>query len=316
MTKIYRLLLLFVVIGLLSVSYAPLALAAPEDEPTGLSSVELRVYPEYDDPQELGGTQLLVFYRGQITGITASAADPATVRFLVPDAASMHTAGFFSTSGGYVRGGYVDPTKTIGDPFPETIESEIAGWHEITFTIESNSFVVAYYDPIIIGDTAKTIDYEFSFLYPIADLDIYVLQPRTSSEFDVEPSGTTITHNAWDGKYPAEYYSLTNLAVDEDSPIALDIEYIKSDPRPSVEIPAGSAGDGSTSPATAIVSIVMAIIIIGAIVIIVLRQKSRTKRRPTGKARTKVKRQKFCRQCGKQMDRSMPHCPYCGAKQK
>jgi hypothetical protein len=310
MTKIYRSLLIVIVIGLLAIIYAPLASAAPEDEPTGLSGVTIWVYPEYDQPS------LLTMFRGQLTGVTASAADPATVRFLMPATAVPFSAGFIGTDGLYARGGFTDPTKDANiDPYPDREASEIAGWDEITFTVDSNSYVFEYYDPVIPVTADKLINYEFPIRYPIADLTVYILQPRASSNFSVSPPGTTVSHNAFGENYPAQYYSYSDLTVDDDSPLAFDISYTKSDARPSTQIPAGGSS-GSSSEAIGIVSIVMAVIVVASVMIIIFRQKSRTKRRPAKKSRTKIKRQKFCRQCGKQLDRATPHCPYCGAKQK
>jgi hypothetical protein len=310
MTKIYRLLLISIIIGLLSLVFAPFAYAAPEDEPTGLSDVQLRVYPEYDD------TRLLMILRGQITGVTASADDPVTVRFLIPSTAQMYSAGFFNAQGGYVRGGFTDPTKTIEDPYPEQEVSDIAGWDEITFTIETNRFVVEYYAPIIIGNTDKTIAYEFHFLYPVADLDVVVLEPRASTNFSISPQGTRATGDVFGEDYPLHLYSFTDLLVDEDSPLQFDISYTKSDPRPSVEI----TDSGSTGLVVGIVLGVLAAVVGGFFLIRFLqtrkaRQKLPAKRRPERTSKKKRNRQQFCRQCGKQLDTPTPHCPFCGAKQ-
>lgn len=296
LTKIYRLLLISIAIGLIFVANVPLAYALSEDEPTGLSGVKMRVYPEYDDPQ------LLTIQRGQITGVEASVENPVTVRFPVPSTAFMNSAGFLDAQGHYVRGGFVDPTKSIGvDPYPEKQSSAIAGWDEITFTIATNSFVVEYYDPIIIGNPDKTIDYEFHFLYPISDLEVVIVKPPESTNFTVSPQGTLGTDTFLSG-YPALFYSFNDLIVDEDSPLQFDISYSKS---------------GGISPllVVGIVCGVLAAIVGGFFLIRKAKQKALAERRPVRRSRKKAKRQGFCRQCGKQLDGPSPHCPYCGAKQ-
>ncbi len=305
LTKIYRLLLIPIAIGLIFVANVPLAYALPEDEPTGLSGVKMRVYPEYDDPR------LLTILRGQITGAEASVENPVTVRFLVPSTAFMYSAGFLDAQGHYIRGGFIDPTKSIGvDPYPEKQSSAIAGWDEITFTIATNSFVVEYYDPIIIGNRDKTIDYEFHFLYPISDLEVAIVKPLESTNFTVSPQGTLGTDTFLSG-YPALFYSFNDLIVDEDSPLQFDISYTKSDPGPSPDI------TDSVSPAliVGIVLSVSAAIVGGFLVIRKAKQKALAERRPVRMSKKKAKCQGFCRQCGKQLDRPSPHCPYCGAKQ-
>lgn len=306
MTRIYRFLLISVVMGLIFVAKSPLAYALPEDEPTGLSFLQVRVYPEYDDPR------LLVILRGQITGAEASDDDPVTVRFLVPHAAFMFSAGFFDALGEYQRGGFIDPTKSIGiDPYPESQSSEIAGWDEITFTIETNNFVVEYYDPIIVGNPDKTIAYELHLLYPISELDVVIQEPRTSTSFSVTPQGAPITDNAFGENYPAHEYSFYNVSVDEDSPLQFDISYTKSDTRPSVEI----TDSGSTLLVVGIVCGVLAVVAVGFFLLRKYKQKALAERHPVRMSKKKAKRQGFCRQCGKQLDKPSPHCPYCGAKQ-
>lgn len=297
LTKIYRLLLISIAIGLIFViASTTWALAQGENEPTGFNNVHLWIYPEYDDPR------LLTILHGQIAGAEASVENPATVRFLVPSTAFMYSAGFFNPQGNYVRGGFVDPTKSIGvDPYPERQSSEIAGWDEITFTIDTNSFVVEYYDPIIIGNEDKTIDYEFHFLYPISDFAVVIVKPPESTNFTVSPQGTLGTDTFLSG-YPALFYSFNDLIVDEDSPLQFDISYSES-------------GGISTLLVVGIVCGVSAAIVGGFLVIRRAKQKALAERRPVRMSKKKAKRQGFCRQCGKQLDRPSPHCPYCGAKQ-
>ena len=309
MTKIYRVLLISIAMGLVFVARAPLAHALPEDEPTGLSGLELRVYPEYDDPR------LLVILRGQITGAEASD-DPVTVRFLVPSAAYMYSAGYFS-QGQYVRGKFTEsylaiPDNTKDDPYPEREASEIAGWDEITFTVETNDFVVEYYDPIIIGNPDKTIAYEFHFRYPVDELEIVIQEPRTSTSFSVDPQGLREVAPVWGEAYPLHFYIYSNLIVDEASPLQFDISYTKSDLRPSLDI---TDSGGSTLLVVGIVCGVLAAVAVGFFLLRKYKQKSLAARRPVRMSKKKAKRQGFCRQCGKKLDRSTPHCPYCGAKQ-
>ena len=295
LTKIYRLLLISITIGsIFVIASTTWALAQGENEPTGLNNVHLWIYPEYDDPR------LLTILRGQIAGAEASVENPVTVRFLVPSTAFMYSAGSLNAQGQYVRGGFIDPTKTTNDVYPERQSSAIAGWDEITFTIATNLFVVEYYDPIIIGNEDKTIDYEFHFLYPISDLEVVIVPPK-STNFTVSPQGTPGTDTFLSGD-PALFYSFNDLIVDEDSSLQFDISYSES---------------GGISPllVVGIVSSVSAAIVGGFLIKRKAKQKALAERRPVRISKKKAKRQGFCRQCGKQLDRPSPHCPYCGAKQ-
>jgi len=73
---------LFVIV--LTVIVLPLpTFAQSGGEVTGFKNVKLWIYPEHDDPR------LLVMLEGQITG----AQPPVRVKFLVPSAAEMYSAG-------------------------------------------------------------------------------------------------------------------------------------------------------------------------------------------------------------------------------
>ncbi len=67
---------------------------AQSKEPTGFKNVTLWINPEYDDPR------LLVMLEGKIVGVDA----PAQVRFLVPAAAQMFSAGSKDAQGKYSGG--------------------------------------------------------------------------------------------------------------------------------------------------------------------------------------------------------------------
>ena len=96
--------------------------------------------------------------------------------------------------------------------------------------------------------------------------------------------------------------SFLDLTVDDDSPLQFDISY-------------SSAGSGSTLLVVGIVCGVLAVVAVGFFLLRRAKQKSLAARRPVRMSKKKAKRQGFCRQCGKKLDGSTPHCPYCGAKQ-
>ncbi len=115
----YRFLSLLVAISLLFITAdIPLALAQTENEPDGFKNVTLWIYPEFDDPR------LLVMLEGQIVGVQV----PATVRFLVPSAAEMYSAGSMNAQGQY-----------SGGP-PRREPSAIAGWDEISYEVTTDTF--------------------------------------------------------------------------------------------------------------------------------------------------------------------------------
>lgn len=204
---------------------------AASPEPTGLSNVQLWVYPEYDDPR------LLVMLEGQIAGTKA----PATVRFLVPSGAQMFSAGWKDAQGKYA-----------GGP-PNRQPSDVPGWDEISYEAKSSTFRVEYYDSSIVGQDDKNIAYEFRSLYPIGDLRVYVQEPLTSNDFSVSPPAQS---RSTEEGMVLHQYSYRNQ--DLTKPLSFVIGYTKSDPNPSIQNP--SLNSSTTSSETSSSSNPMAVV--------------------------------------------------------
>lgn len=268
------------------------AVAQAEDSGISYKNVKLWVYPEYDDPR------LLVMLQGQIVG----AEPPVEVRFLVPSAAEMYSAGSMDAQGQY-----------SGGP-PQREQSSIPGWDEVYYEVKSDTFRVEYYDPVIIGRPDKTISYDFRSLYPIADLSVIVQEPRRSSNFSVSPAGRAFTDNEG---FTAYQYSFTNLDIE--SPLHFDIYYTKSDTSPSLQI--NDTGGGSNSPLIAIVIVVLvsAAAFGGYLLLRKHQPQTRAARRRVSRTAgvnpgSTKKGGRYCRQCGQPLGESDQYCPNCGAK--
>ena len=279
--------LLFITIGISPV------LAQNENEPTGFENVQLWVFPEYDDPR------LLVMLEGQIMGTEP----PAEVRFLVPSAAAMYSAGSKDAQGQYT-----------GGP-PQREPSSIPGWDEISYEVQTDTFRVEYYDPIIIGQPDKSISYEFRWLYPISALQVIVQEPRTATNYSVSPAGNTFVDNQGFTSYLYNYFDL-----DTEAPLQFYITYTKSDTRPSLAIvDTGTAG----SLLTVVVIIVVGIVVVG-VFLWVRKSRPRTRAERRQLARNTTARRpadnqeqpkaRFCSQCGKPIEGSHKFCPHCGVK--
>lgn len=300
MKKLSLVLLLLLAISLFSFAGAPVS-AEGEPEPTGFKNVRLWVNPEYDDPR------LLVMLRGQIAGVAA----PATVRFLVPQSAFMNSAGSIDTQGKY-----------NGGP-PARKASAIPGWDEISYVVKTDNFVVEYYDPIIIGQPAKTISYEFRSLYPISGLTVAVQQPRQASDYRVQPADNATGSPLVDTEgFKVMQYSYPELA--SGLPVSFEITYNKSDSEPSLPPPnSGASGSpvSSNSPADLLwVGIILAaLLVVGVLWILKSRPGKKAARRPQGKssASSRPKGQpgaRFCRKCGRPLKSADKFCTSCGAR--
>lgn len=277
--------LIFIAVGKSLVS------AQNENVPTGFQNVRLWVNPEYDDPR------LLVMLEGQIVGTQP----PAEVRFLVPSAAEMYSAGSMDAQGQY-----------SGGP-PQREPSSLPGWDEISYDVKTNTFRVEYYDPIIIGQPDKSISYEFHWLYPISGLEVIIQEPRRSTNFSVSPAGNASTDYEGFTTYMYNYSGLDN-----EPPLQFEITYIKSDTRPSLAVEDNGTSD---SLLPIIVIIVLGIAVVG-VFLWMRKSKPRTRavRRQLARgssARRPADNQpkaRFCSHCGKPIEGSYKFCTHCGVK--
>jgi len=304
--RFIKTLLSTLMIGLLVASAGIAPVQAQEE--TGEISFEnmwLNVYPEYDDPR------LLVWMGGDITGVEP----PVTVSFLIPATAQINATASADALGLY------------SDGPPDREASSVPGWDEISFEVTTRTFRVEYYDPIIIGQTEKSISYEFRWLSPISDLVIRVLEPSLSSDYTVTPGGNVYTDT---GGFTIHDYSYTEPPMDE--PLRFEISYIKSDPRPSLTInPPATVADSGAGEGTGdgdetdlqVVIIILLVLVAGGIGYFLLTRKpgpkTRAERRKAARdagqeTQDKNISGKFCTQCGEPSEPSDKFCAGCGAK--
>ena len=263
-------------------------------EPAGFRNVKLWVYPEFDDPR------LLVMLEGQIDGATP----PATVRFLVPAAAQMYSAGSMDAQGKY-----------SGGP-PRREASSLPGWDEISYEVTTDIFRVEYYDSIIAGQANKTISYDFRYLYPITNLSAFVQVPKAATDFVVAPAGREYIDASGFTVYQYDFPAL----IPVDPPIHFDVSYRKAEAAPSVGTPPASAKGGSNSLTIAVIAGVVAVVAVGGFLLMrKARPANRAARRQAARnapSRPTAGSQpaRFCTQCGKPLKGSPTYCPNCGKK--
>ena len=262
-----------------------------QTQPASLKNVVLTVYPEYDDPIGLGVPTVLVMLDGQIEG----AVPPTTVRFLVPQGATMYSAG----SG--PRASYV------GGP-PDRKPSDISGWDEISYELRTDNFVVEYYMPIQ-SSPDKAFSVEFVPLYDISRLTAIVQEPRQATNFSSAPQmqpGTQRQSTDTQG-FNLHYYTYATLKSGQ--PVGFSISYTKKNPAPSLEISSSNQGP-------VLAAVILGVVLLGAGVYWALRKSS-----PVRPRRDRVSRKghgpepggdRFCTRCGAKLDKSHRYCRKCG----
>ena len=292
MKNTYRLLFFLVATGLLFIGAdIPQASAQSENGITGYENVQLWVYPEYDDPR------LLVMLEGQIMGVKP----PAEVRFLVPSASEMYSAGSMDAQGIY-----------SGGP-PQREPSQIPDWDEISYEVTTDTFRIEYYDPIIIGQSDKTISYEFRWLYPISNLAVIIQEPRGSSNFTVLPQGESFTDNQGFASHLYNHYD-----IDDELPLRFDITYFKSDPNPSLALEDNESTTTNVPMIAGIVTGSCVAFVIGYLRRKKSRPRTRAERRHSAQStlvrgsKEKHSSRRFCSQCGQRLDSPSRFCPHCG----
>ncbi len=223
---------------------------AQDEQSISLKNVIVSVYPEYDDPLELGYPSVLVMFEGEV--VTSNL--PVPIRFLVPTDAAMYSAGSGPRS------------QYVGGP-PDRKPSEIEGWDEISYELQTKYFVVEYYAPIA-NQPEKVIKYDFIPLYPVSNLEAVVQEPKRSTNFTVSPQGLVGTDSEG---FQVHVYNYNN--VNQDAPLHFDISYTKADSRPST---ANDDSAGSLNTNIIIVVIVIIVLLVGTFILLSrLRPKSR-----------------------------------------
>jgi hypothetical protein len=304
MKRTHRLVFGIILALLAAALVMPAGLVAAEAEPPSISDVQVWVFPEFDDPR------LLVMIQGRVDGLTP----PATVRFLVPDSAEMYSAGSKDA-----QDNYLNPS---GGP-PRREPSEISGWDEISYEVVTNVFRVEYYAPLIVGSPDKTITYDFYTRYDIDGLSISVQEPRNSSDFSILPDSS-----ARGSEFGLDVWRYNYDSLKAGDALRFDVSYTRSDPNPSMDgapvgstptAPVSTGGGGDAGLITG--GITGGLLIVALIAYLLFgragtRKPARARAASRGAAQAKAKAStKYCRQCGRQIEKSARFCQYCGSAQ-
>jgi len=267
-----------------------------------ISDMRLDVWPEYDD------SRVMVQYMGEFSDKKAV---PAKVKFYVPKESEDIHACAISDDGAHQCNAFERDEKD--------------GLIELSYDLSKPKFAVMFYLGELKSQGAnKKFNFAYRTSYPTDKLTIDLQQPLKATNFKSNPSSNNTTKDEKGFKYLL--YDYDNVKPGKE--MALDVQYTKSDPNPSVKKEGQTAGGTSSQDSSKQGTnpwIILAVV--GALIILPLGgyflATSRTPA-PAGRVAPKMssgkgkggKSGKFCANCGTRADFTDKFCPNCGHKMK
>lgn len=301
---------LFLALGILALA----ALATPRltlaQTPERIASLQIAVWPEFDDPR------VLVQYDGELA---VKDGFPRDVSFYVPANAALTATA------------YADDQQNLLNTDPATVVDAGNGLQRVTFNLPKPHFHLEYYADSIKGAPDKSLEFVYNALLPADQLSIEVQQPLTAERFSTVPAAALVS----DGMHNFKYHIFNYPGVAAGQAIKLQINYSKSDPKPSVEnVKPPESAAGSTAAqsdlASAAAPTQLTVLVAGGVTLALAllalwmwlgrRQTRFAFAKPGGSAPSAKTNQSdrsgFCGQCGNALHANDNFCPRCGAKRK
>jgi hypothetical protein len=314
--------------GLLLGPLAPAAAQGPTPPPftpppgivqPGVLQLRVQIMPEFDDPR------VLIIVQGTLD---AGAQLPASMTFRLPSDASINQMAVIDPAVGV-------PQLQTYDSKPDPAHPE---WMLVTYTLTSSHFFYEYYYNPIVGAPDKQIDFKFNSVQPVGALLLEAQQPRTASNFTMEPAAQATNVDQWG----LTEHQLTGGALAANTDFTWKIRYTKTGSDTSVTREQGQGGNPSTggqpsttgdTPAAAFNSWTLPIVLLAAGLVVAgvlgyfwpALRAGRRGARSAAKARRDVKSPGltpppqpatgggFCYRCGKALVEEAEFCHACGA---
>lgn len=187
--------------------------------PPGLTigRMKVAIMPEYDDPS------VLAIYDGKFE---EAASYPIRTRFLIPKGSVISDACSLSHEGQHFCQLYKTASKGEYD--------------EVSLVLPYPNFYLSFHTPQLdVASEKKEIAYRIKVNHPIKNMEVELQQPLRSNAFSISPPENARPSRK-DGSisvikgFNYAYYQLEDVAAERE--IAFGIHYLKSDPKPSVDI--------------------------------------------------------------------------------
>ncbi len=259
----------------------------------GIRSMEIDIWPEYDDPR------VLVIYQGVLSSDVET---PTDFAFLIPAGAQIHMAGALGDEGQHLHATF--ETRAVTDTISE-----------VRYPLTTKRFYMEfYYDPF--DGSSKDFRYPLVSPFRISQLVVRVQKPLRASDFRTTPAPVKVITDA-------SGFSYNRLVFDSlpaNAARSVDVAYIKPDRTPSVTV-AGSTPAGGTAMRNILIVGVLAlagVVGYGFFVNTKSHRGQAPKRsrpgRPVAPADKSKRNYKYCQECGGRMGRTDSFCPACGSR--
>lgn len=277
------------------------AVPARAEDPLRITSMDVSVWPEYDQPG------VLVQYQGTLYP-AASKTNPRELSFLVPKGAGVGAACAIQSNGNHTS-----------ETWKESEADE--GWTTITFQVTEPDFHVEYYYNPLTGAPDKKMTFAYQALLPADELQLDVQHPLKATNFVLTPE-TVNSHKDNDG-FTYHSYLIKQIATGQK--VSTNIAYTKTDPNPSVSgqpkstTASSASNDSGINPNQVIVFGVM-LGMLGIIVYFVWERNTHRSQPVAAHPQTSTTSYPargewfggFCTQCGHAMETDDKFCARCG----
>jgi hypothetical protein len=299
-----------IVIGLavLCLRYAPTAVADTTDR---LASLQINVWPEYDD------ARVLVMYDGEVADTSNL---PRDISVFIPSTAALNAAAYVDANGSFITIPGSPTTQDTGD-----------GFLRVTIKLPAPKFHLEYYYNPLQGSTDKSMEFVYKAAQPAENVQLDIQQPLKSDKFATDPVTqvkTTDPHNF-------TFYVFNYASMDAGQTQRIKVSYTKTDPNPSIaSIPQPASSPANTQSATPANSLMPSVLIAVALALVALggfawwsrgRNALRLSPAEADVPRRKQRRRGtpstglgagFCVQCGRELEEDDIFCPRCGTRRR